>query len=225
VSVVRPLWLACLGCLLTLALGGCEKGIHDMYEQPRYDPLAASGFWPDGAASREPVAGTVISARGGFAVSSSGRVGYARAQRWDRDRYATVNPYPVTAALLARGRERFDVDCAPCHGLTGDGHGFIVQRGYPAPPSYHTSTLRNATDRHFVDVITYGYGLMYAYADRVSPADRWAIVAYIRALQLSQHAPVDALSSADRVQLGRAAAAATRALPAASQAPRPRESQ
>jgi mono/diheme cytochrome c family protein len=183
-------------------LSGCEKGMHDMYQQPRYDPLAPSSLWSDGGSARLPVRGTEIAARGGFAGSSSGRQGYDLAQRWDRDEYATTNPYPLSAALLARGQDRFRIYCAPCHGPVGDGDGYIVRRGFPAPPSYHIDRLRNAPDRYFVDVITNGYGLMYSYADRVSPADRWAIVAYIRALQLSQHAPAAALSAADLAHLG-----------------------
>ena len=95
------------------------------------------------------------------------------------------DPPPVTMALLKRGQQRFDIDCSPCHGLAGDGNGMIVQRGFPHPPSYDVARLRDAPNQHFYDVITHGYGLMYPYADRVKPADRWAITAYIRALQAS----------------------------------------
>ncbi len=95
---------------------------------------------------------------------------------------------PVTRQSLARGRERFNIYCAVCHGATGDGNGMIVQRGFPQPPSFHDQRLRDAPAGHFVDVITNGYGVMYSYASRVAPEDRWAIAAYIRALQLSQHA-------------------------------------
>ena len=102
--------------------------------------------------------------------------------------HAQGMPYPITRALLQRGRERFDIHCAPCHSPVGDGDGMIVRRGFPQPPSYHSARLRAAPDRHFYDVITRGYGIMYSYADRVAPEDRWAIVAYIRALQLSQYA-------------------------------------
>lgn len=97
---------------------------------------------------------------------------------------------PVTMALLERGRQRFDIYCAPCHGRSGDGNGMIVQRGFPHPPSYDSDALRNAPSQHFYDVITHGYGVMFPYADRVEPADRWAIVAYIRALQASASATV-----------------------------------
>jgi mono/diheme cytochrome c family protein len=95
---------------------------------------------------------------------------------------------PVTMALLERGRQRFDINCAPCHSRVGDGNGIIVQRGFPRPPSYYKETLRTASSQHFYDVITRGHGVMFSYADRVDPADRWAIVAYIRALQASADA-------------------------------------
>ena len=96
-----------------------------------------------------------------------------------------VPPPPVTMALLERGQQRFDIYCAPCHSRIGDGHGMIVQRGFPSPPSYYIERLRTAPIQHFYDVMTNGYGVMYAYADRVAAADRWAIAAYIRALQAS----------------------------------------
>jgi mono/diheme cytochrome c family protein len=96
-----------------------------------------------------------------------------------------VSPPSVTLALLERGQQRFDIYCAPCHSRVGDGHGMIVERGFPAPPSYMIDRLRQAPVQHFYDVITNGYGAMYPYAARVVPADRWAIAAYIRALQAS----------------------------------------
>jgi mono/diheme cytochrome c family protein len=99
-------------------------------------------------------------------------------------------PPPVTMALLERGQQRFDIYCAPCHGRVGDGHGMIVERGFPAPPSYYIDRLEKAPIQHFYDVITNGYGAMYSYADRVDAADRWAIVAYIRALQASANAQI-----------------------------------
>jgi mono/diheme cytochrome c family protein len=97
---------------------------------------------------------------------------------------------PVTMALLERGQQRFDIYCSPCHSKVGDGHGTIVERGFPAPPSYYTARLRDAPNQHFYDVITHGYGAMYSYADRVAPEDRWAIIAYIRALQASASAQI-----------------------------------
>jgi mono/diheme cytochrome c family protein len=101
---------------------------------------------------------------------------------------------PATGDLLERGQQRFDIFCTPCHGQTGLGDGMVVRRGFPAPPSFHQSALRAAPDGHFYDVITNGYGAMYSYASRVSPTDRWAIVAYIRALQFAYHAPISSLS-------------------------------
>jgi mono/diheme cytochrome c family protein len=103
--------------------------------------------------------------------------------------------------LLARGRQRYEIYCLPCHSPVGDGDGPVVRRGFPHPPSYHAPRLRDAPDRHFFDVITNGYGIMHPYADRVAPPDRWAIVAYIRALQLSQHAQASQLPDALRARL------------------------
>jgi mono/diheme cytochrome c family protein len=108
---------------------------------------------------------------------------------------------PITMALLERGRQRFDINCAPCHGRTGDGNGMIVQRGFPHPPSYFIDRLRNVPAQHFYDVITRGYGIMYSYADRVEPADRWAIAAYIRALQASASASVSDVPADKRGEL------------------------
>lgn len=118
-----------------------------------------------------------------------------------RDEEPPPAPPPVTMTLLRRGQERFDIYCAPCHARTGNGDGMIVQRGFPAPPSYMIDRLLAAPSQHFYDVITKGYGAMYPYADRVAPADRWAIVAYIRALQASQHAKVSDLSADEKAKL------------------------
>ena len=107
------------------------------------------------------------------------------------DQLTPPSPPPVTMALLERGRQRFDIDCSPCHGRTGEADGVVVQRGFRAPPSYFSDALRKAPTQLFYDVITHGYGLMYSYADRVEPADRWAIAAYIRALQASFDAKID----------------------------------
>jgi mono/diheme cytochrome c family protein len=110
----------------------------------------------------------------------------------------------LTPELLARGRERFDVMCAECHDRTGSGNGMVVQRGFPQPPSYHVPRLRNAPIGHFYDVITNGYGVMYSYATRVEPEDRWAIAAYIRALQLSHHSTLSDVPPDERGTLGAA---------------------
>jgi mono/diheme cytochrome c family protein len=110
-------------------------------------------------------------------------------------------PMPVTSELLERGRERFTIYCSVCHGEDGYGRGIVVQRGFPAPPSFHDARLRNAPIGHLFSVMTHGYGLMYAYADRLAPEDRWAVAAYIRVLQLSQHARVADLAASDRAAL------------------------
>lgn len=198
---------------------GCENGMHEMYDQPKYKPHQPSSLFADGDSSRPQVKGTVPRSRGAMAGSSSGRRGNVRpvppagpvsgvdaqghplAQGGPADTSGYANPLPITPQLLARGRERFNIYCAPCHSRAGDGDGMIVRRGFPAPPSYHTARLRNAPDSHFYKVISDGYGVMYPYADRVSPHDRWAIVAYIRALQLSQHAPASALDKKDLARL------------------------
>jgi mono/diheme cytochrome c family protein len=104
--------------------------------------------------------------------------------------FGEPSPPPVTTALLQRGQQRYAIYCTPCHGQAGDGNGMIVQRGFPHPPSYHIDRLKNAPVKHFYDVITHGYGIMYPYADRVEPSDRWAITAYIRALQAAAGATV-----------------------------------
>jgi mono/diheme cytochrome c family protein len=211
----RRTWLA-IACLLPL-LGGCERTFRDMYDQPRYKPLAASPIWPDGRASRDPVNGTVAHAAGTLAGTSSGERGLVTpppalpplaALRDDLRPAATgaatgasFTLPPTTPALLARGRDRFDAFCSPCHGIVGDGDGFVVRRGFPAPPSYHIDRLRDASDAHFYAVITNGYGAMYSYATRLTPSDRAAVVAYIRALQLSQHATLDAVPPAARATL------------------------
>ena len=184
-----------------LILAGCESRMQDMYDQPRYKPLAASPMFADGGASRPPVEATQPHASGNFAGSSSGRIGSEDAARWERDLRATANPYPATIERLRYGRERYEIYCAPCHSPLGDGDGLIVREGFPAPPTLHSDRLRAAPDRHLFDVMSNGYGLMYPYADRLTPDDRWAVVAYIRALQLSQHTSLKGLTPADRARL------------------------
>jgi len=165
-----------------------------MQDQPRYEAYRRSAFFEDGRAARPPVEGTV--ARGTLDDTGPFHTGKAGGQ------YVRTSPVPPTAAVLARGRERFDVFCAPCHDRTGAGGGMIVERGFRRPPSFHIDRLREAADGYFVEVIAQGFGVMPSYAAQVPPADRWAIVAYVRALQLSQHAPVAVLSAEDRARLG-----------------------
>jgi mono/diheme cytochrome c family protein len=147
-----------------------------MADQPRCEPLRPSRLFADGKCAREPVPGTVP--RGAAAADALA----------PRDPTEDVPPMPVTPALLARGRERYDIHCAPCHDRLGTGGGMIVRRGYTRPTSYHDPRLRAAPLAHFVDVIANGWGAMPAYANQVGAADRWAIAVWIRVLQRSQHA-------------------------------------
>ena len=116
---------------------------------------------------------------------------------------AEVNrfPFAITAEVLARGETQYNISCSPCHGRTGYGDGMVVRRGFPRPPSYHTDQLRNATNEHFYDVITNGFGRMWAYADQVEPRDRWAVAAYMRVLQLSQNATLADIPADKQTQL------------------------
>jgi mono/diheme cytochrome c family protein len=171
-------WLLTLGAC-SLALGGCERGMHDMYDQPRYKRGAEAPLFKDGIASRQPPAGAVP------VVDDAAMPAVPR----------------VTMALLERGRDRYTIFCAPCHGTGGDGDGMVVRRGFPAPPSYHEARLRATDDAHLYDVISNGWGIMYPYGDRLSPADRQAVVAYLRALQLSRHVPADRLEPEDLSRL------------------------
>jgi mono/diheme cytochrome c family protein len=179
---------------LLMMLAGCERQMRNMYVQPKLRPLQGSTLWKDGRASRPLPPDTVPQSAGALAGTSSGRLQVFPAAS------ATPRP-PLSMALLTRGRERFDIYCAPCHGLAGHGDGIVAQRGFPHPPSYHIDRLRDAPDSHLFDVITHGYGAMYPYASRVDVADRWAIVSYIRALQLSQSATLDVVPAARRADL------------------------
>jgi mono/diheme cytochrome c family protein len=179
--------------LAALCLAGCHR---DMYEQPKFLPEKPNYYFPQAEINRLPVAHTVP--RGAVEDNSlfyTGMTGSA---------LATAFPYPVTAEMVAHGREVFEIDCSECHGRDGYGNGMIVQRGFPAPPSYHIDRLRNAPVGHFFDVITNGYGVMYPFGSRIKPADRWALISYIRALQFSQDAPVSALDDQDRAELEKA---------------------
>jgi cytochrome c553 len=167
----------------------------DMHDAPRYEPLERSTFFADGQSSRPLVANTV--ARGQL--------------REDRHLYegivdgkpAETFPMPVTQAVMLRGQERFNVFCSPCHGRTGVGNGVVVQRGFRQPPSYHEDRLRNAPVGYFFDVMTHGFGAMQDYASQLPVADRWAVAAYIRALQLSQRATVNDVPADRRPELDR----------------------
>jgi len=179
-----------ISLVLTSALAACRQ---DMHDAPRYEPLEASTFFSDGHSARTLVANTV--ARGQLREDEhfyTGKVG---------GQLATEFPMPVTNEVMARGQERFNVFCAPCHSRTGEGTGMIVQRGFRQPPSYYEDRLMNVPVGYLFDVMTNGFGAMQDYAAQVPAADRWAIVAYIRALQLSQNARIGDVPPAQRAAL------------------------
>lgn len=182
-------WIWRLGVWVLLA-AACAG---NMRVQPRCDPLESSPFFEDGKCARELVADTVPRGQAQEdELLSTGRVNGEPAQTF---------PFPITREVLDEGKQRYEVFCAPCHGLTGEGNGMIVQRGFQPPPSFHVQRLRDAPPGHYFDVITNGFGAMYPYAYRVKPEERWAIIAYIRALQLSQNATLDDVPPEERVDL------------------------
>ncbi len=165
----------------------------DMHDQPKYIPLRESTFFADDRSARPLVAGTV--ARGQLhddALLYTGKINGTDAD---------VFPFAVDDRVMARGRERFDIYCSPCHGRTGQGDGMVVRRGYRRPPTFHQDRLRDAPVGHFFDVITAGFGAMPDYAAQVRPEDRWAIIAYVRALQLSEHATASDVPADHRADL------------------------
>jgi mono/diheme cytochrome c family protein len=179
--------------LLPLAtITGCHS---DMYDQPRGKPLGESHFFQNGQVARPLVDGTVPhSETPGDELLLTGKVD---------GRLSDTFPFRVTRDVLDRGHERFNIYCSPCHGVLGDGKGMVVRRGFPSPPSFHSDSLRAKPAGHYVDVMTNGLRKMFSYADRVQPRDRWAIAAYIRALQLSQHAAKRDLSETQRRLAGK----------------------
>ncbi len=182
--------------ILSLSLlGACRQ---DMHNQPKYRGLRASEFFADGSSARPLVEGTI--ARGTLQDDEAFFTG-----KVDK---VTVKelPFPVDEAVLNRGQERFNIYCSPCHDRTGSGNGLVVQRGYRQPPSYHIDRLRQADVGHFFDVITNGFGVMPDYKAQIAPRDRWAIVAYIRALQLSQHAAASDVPGGDPTKVQQPAA-------------------
>ncbi len=178
--------------LLLIGTAGCELR-QAMYDQEKYEPLEASVFFADGQSFRPQVDGTV--AQGQLMLDEHFYQGKIHGQ------LAETLPVAVDRQLLERGRERYNIFCAPCHDQTGAGNGMIVQRGLKQPPSYHQQRLREVPVGHFYDVITNGFGVMYSYASSIPVADRWAIVAYIKVLQLSQNLEFDQLPAEDQRQL------------------------
>lgn len=190
---------------VAVSLLGCRL---DMHLQPKYLPYAPTEFFHDGRSERQPVEGTV--ARGQLRLDELFYTGKENGVESNRF------PFSITRADLERGRERYNIYCTPCHDYTGSGDGMIVQRGFPHPPSYHIDRLRNAPAGHFFDVMTNGFGAMYSYGSRIDPADRWRIVAYIRALQMSQHAAVQDVPAEERSKLGAQTAPANQGANSAS---------
>jgi mono/diheme cytochrome c family protein len=171
-----------LPLLLLGALAGCRQ---DMHNQPRFKPLAESDFYSDLRSARPPVDGTVP--RGELRADTYFYSGMLPGTNTPGD----YLPFPVTKQALERGRERFNVYCSPCHSRLGDGNGIVPSRGFARkPPSFHIERLRKVPLGYFFDVMTHGFGLMADYAAQITPEDRWKIAAYIRALQVSQSAPV-----------------------------------
>ena len=178
-----------------LILSGCRS---EMYDQPRYEPYEASDFFDDGMSARPLVAGTVARRdprdQGNWSqeLFTTGKTA---------NKLAETLPFDVDRAVLERGQDRFRIFCTPCHGELGDGRGIVVQRGFNPPPSFHSDEVRTKPVGHYFDVMTRGFGTMYSYASRIPARDRWAIAAYIRALQLSQHSLASDLPPQDRSQL------------------------
>lgn len=177
--------------IIALCAAGCRR---DMFHQPSERPLQRSAFFRDNDMASRPLPPHTV-ARGHLDADDAFYTGKVDGK------LVTTFPFRITREVLLRGQERFNIYCAPCHGRTGDGRGMIPQRGFPQPPSYHIQRLREAPVGHFFDVITHGYGIMFSYASRVDPRDRWAIAAYIRALQLSQDAKLSDVPSQDQAKL------------------------
>jgi mono/diheme cytochrome c family protein len=174
---------------IVIGLAGCGNTLRqDMANQPRQNPLSPSDFFPDGRSERPVVENTVV--RGAVADD---------ALFVPKD--SNAFPLQVNMELLDRGQERYAIFCSPCHGLQGDGNGMVAMRGMKHPPSYHQDRLRHEPNGYFYDVITNGFGAMYSYSAQIPPRDRWAIVAYLRALQLSRNAHVAELPAGVREKL------------------------
>jgi mono/diheme cytochrome c family protein len=187
---------------VSLLAAGCAR--LDMQDQPKYRPQRPSDFFADGRSERQPVEGTV--ARGTMDEDTAFYEGKDAAGK-DIAEF----PIAVDKGVILRGQQRYDIYCSPCHGRIGNGLGMIVRRGFKQPPSYHIDRLRNAPVGHFYDVISNGYGAMLNYASQVQPRDRWAIIAYIRALQYSENANINDLPAEARAKVPAAGARPTAA--------------
>ena len=183
-------FLACAFSVAALTLTACRR---DMQDQPKYKPLAESQFFADHRSARPQIEGTV--ARGHLRLDPARYTG--KINNNDIDYF----PIPITRADVERGQQRFNVYCTPCHSRLGDGRGMVVRRGYRQPPSYFTPKLLTAPTGHFFDVMTNGFGAMPSYATRVAPDDRWRIIAYIRALQLSMSGTINDVPAEEKTNL------------------------
>ena len=181
----KTIWKLVALATCALAVASCRQ---DMHDNPRYEAYEAG-------AMRAPVEGTV--ARGSLMPSPTPAAATVPAGAAPKDAF----PFAITDEVLARGQSRFNINCAPCHSRLGDGDGMIVRRGLKKPPSYHEERLRNSPASHFVDVMTNGFGAMPSYSDKLTDEDRWKIAAYIRVLQLSQHAKIDDVPPEERAKL------------------------
>ena len=170
IALILPLAVFCAGCR------------HDMFDQPKYRPLGASSFYVDGRSARPIPAGTF--------TYNAANLGDAIERGTTNGTFVATLPVPVDAALLNRGRDRFDIYCSPCHGRVGDGHGMVAKRGFIQPADLHSDRVRHAPPGYLYGVIANGYGAMPDYGDELSVQDRWAVVAYIRALELSRRATI-----------------------------------
>lgn len=179
-----------LALLLAASASACRQDMHDAV---KYEPLEYSAFFKDGRASRPLQSGTI--ARGQLKEDTLLHTGS------DANGMSASFAFPVTAGVLERGRDRFNIYCSPCHSATGEGNGMVVQRGYKKPPSFHEERLRNMPPGYFVMAMTNGFGVMPSYALQVKPEDRWAITAYIKALQLSRQVSVSDLTAEERTRL------------------------
>jgi mono/diheme cytochrome c family protein len=186
---------------IAITLAGCKfKPDHDMEEQPSAHPAyKPSEAFPDGTTARPVPYGTVPRAAADSPGFPYAEVRELLPAMTGSAAETDVVPFPITREVLLRGQERYRIYCSVCHGRLGDGNGMIVQRGFRAPPSYHTERLRKAPLGYFFDVMTNGFGAMPEYASQIPPRDRWTIVAYIRALQLSQDATVSEVPAGQKV--------------------------
>ena len=187
-----------------LFAGGCRYLRQDMANQPKNLPLSPSDFFEDGRSERPLMENTV--ARGSIAED---------ALFVPKD--SNVFPLPVNRELLERGQDRYKIFCTPCHGLQGDGYGMVAMRGMKHPPSFHQDRLRQAPNGYFFDNITNGFGAMYGYSALIPPRDRWAIIAYVRALQLSRNAKAADLPAELREKLNQAGSPASKEAGAAKE--------